>query len=240
DAKTLSDATKPGFNGSGDRLNLETNTNMSSISVGRRYSVVNNLEIFLPANASLDLNTRRGSIVIRTRTGAVKASTMRGDITVQDVKGNAELSTRHGDVRVQNVTGDVRVDGHMGNAEISNVTGEVKLDGDVTGSLRMAKIARGLQFTSSRTDLRVARLDGEITVDGEDLHASDIAGPVNLVTRSKNVHLDDVSGDLRVQTSNGTVDIHASKLPLGNMEINDHRGEVQVSVPARANFYLQA
>src|SRR5205085_936804 len=151
DAKTLSDATKPGFNGSGDRLNLETNTNMSSISVGRRYSVVNNLEIFLPANASLDLNTRRGSIVIRTRTGAVKASTMRGDITVQDVKGNTELRTRHGDVRVQNV-----------------------------------------------------------------------------------------SGDLRVQTSNGTVDIHASKLPLGNMEINDHRGEVQVSVPARANFYLQA
>ena len=242
DAKTVADATKTAisFSTTGDRVTLDTNANTGAINVRRGYSVINNLEIFLPRGVAVDLNTNRGDIAVRARTGLVKAATGRGDVSIEDVTGSAEISTRRGDLRVDAVTGDVRADGHIGDTQITNIGGEVVLNADVTGSLHMTKIAKGVQFTSSRTDLRIARLDGELNIDGSDLHASQAAGPVTLITRSKNVQLEDVSGDLRVTTSNGSVSITATKLPLGNMEINDHRGEVQLTLPPRANFTLTA
>jgi hypothetical protein len=239
DAKSVADATRISItaNAAGDRVTVDSATGPLSVS---RYNVTNSFEIFVPRNVAVDLTTRRGDIAVHSRTGTVKAASARGNINIEDVTGNAELTAHRGDLRIDRISGDVSVSGSFGNAEITGIDGAVRLDADVTGSLHMAKISKGLQFTSSRTDLHIARLEGELSIDGSDLHASQTSGPLTLTTRSKNIRLDDVSGDLRVTTSNGSVNISASKLPLGNIEVNDHRGEVQLMLPARSNFYLQA
>jgi DUF4097 and DUF4098 domain-containing protein YvlB len=244
DAKALSDATKPVITVSGDRVTVEVSTN--SGSSGSQGRVTNNLEIYLPRNMALDITTRRGNIVVRGRTGLVKANTSRGDVTVQDVQGDATLTTRGGDARVDGVTGDVHVDAagfHMGETQVANVKGEAHINADVIGSLRFSHIGKLLQFTSSRTDLRVTRLDGDLTIDGSDLHATALAGPVQLSTRAKNIRFDNVSdGDINVQTTNGdvTINVTSAKQPLGNIDVTDRHGNVQVSLPARSNFFLQA
>jgi DUF4097 and DUF4098 domain-containing protein YvlB len=67
-----------------------------------------------------------------------------------------------------------------------------------------------------------------------------VVGPLRLVTRSKDIHLDNVTGDIKVEDSNGSVEVHAGKLPLGSMQIDNSKGDIQVVLPTQAAFSLTA
>lgn len=231
----------------GDRLNSQTrptvttadkllivNANTTGGGSGR---VQSDLEIFLPRAAAADVSTRRGDVVVRARDGEVKAVTSRGDVTVEDVKGDATLSARHGSMQARAIAGDVNVNGsNIDDTTISDVSGAVKLSGEFTGTTKLSKIAKGVQFTSSRTDLKFAKLDGDMTMDIGELRVNQLTGPFSVSTRSKDINLDDVAGDVKVENTNGEVNVNASKLPLGNIDIDNHRGQVAVTLPATAGF----
>ena len=54
----------------------------------------------------------------------------------------------------------------------------------------------------------------------------------------KTVHLDDVSGDVRIENTNGDVEVHATK--LGNYDVRNHHGDVTVTVPSKGGFSVDA
>jgi len=58
------------------------------------------------------------------------------------------------------------------------------------------------------------------------------------VTRSKQINLEDVTGDVRLEDANGGIEI--SMRSLGNVQIDNRNGDVQLSVPDRAGFHLDA
>lgn len=234
-ANKVNDVTKPTVVAADNLLTVNANT-----TGGGSSRVTSDLDIYLPAAAAADISTRRGDVLVRTRVGEVKVLTSHGDVTVEDVKGNATLRMRGGDAQVNNVTGNVSLESHVSDTTISNVTGALRLSGDFTGSMRLTKIGGGVQFTSSRTDLHFAKLDGEMTMDMGELRVSQLTGPFSVVTRSKDIHLDNVTGDIKVENTNGEVDVHATKLPLGTISIDNHRGEIQVTLPAKAAFQLDA
>ena len=64
------------------------------------------------------------------------------------------VSLRRGSVRATNIKGDVSVDGRVDDTNISDVSGEVRLSGDFFGQMNLAKVAKGVSFRSSRTDMR--------------------------------------------------------------------------------------
>ncbi len=66
--------------------------------------------------------------------------------------------------------------------------------------------------------MEFSQLNGDLDMDSGDLRASDLIGPFRLLTRSKDVRLHGVSGDVRLENENGAVEIHMSK--LGNMQVN--------------------
>ncbi|MGA7363800.1 MAG: DUF4097 family beta strand repeat-containing protein, partial [Candidatus Sulfotelmatobacter sp.] len=74
--------------------------------------------------------------------------------------------------------------------------------------------------------------------DSDDLHADQITGPVHLTTRSKEIRLEDVSGDVRVQDQNGGIEV--SMRSLGNVQIDSLNGDINLSVPDKAGFHLDA
>jgi hypothetical protein len=45
---------------------------------------------------------------------------------------------------------------------------------------------------------------------------------------------------VRLENSNGSVELRAGKLPLAPMEISNRRGEIQVVLPSKATFELDA
>ena len=198
-----------------------------------------NLDLQLPPNVPLVLNTRRGDISVNQRGAGVEMSTERGSLTVKGVKGNATLNLHHGDTNVNGVTGNVDVNGSGGDITISDVGGALNVNGEYGGDNHYNKIAGQVHFKSNRTDLAFAKLDGDFTMDRGDLRADNLAGPFKLDTRSKAVHLENVSGDVRVDDTNASVEVTA-KLPLGNIEISNARGGIEVALPASAGFQIDA
>ncbi len=236
DARQVDGQTKPLITIAGDTLTVNANTGGAG-----EASVKNNLEIFLPRKAALDLALKRGDIAVRQRTGDVKASTNRGDASLEDIAGNVSLTARRGSVTVSKVAGDLSVDGHIDDTTVSDVSGAVRFSGDFFGTISVARVGKGVSFKSSRTDLEFAKLEGDLSMQRDELHATGASGPLHVATRAKEIHLEDVSGDVRIEDSNADVELHAaSRNPLGNVQVENHRGRIIFVAPPHAGFQLDA
>lgn len=198
------------------------------------------LDIQIPRKAVADLMTLRGDVEVEGREGDVKAHTSRGDVTVDDVAGNAELHLRHGSLRARKVTGDVDVEGWVNDSNLSEIGGGANLHGDFFGTMTLAKIAKSVRFKSSRTDLELGRLDGDMTMEIGDMRVRGVSGGFRIVTRSKDVHLEDVSGDIKVDNSHAEVELNSTKAPTGAVELSNEHGNISVELPAKASFQMNA
>jgi DUF4097 and DUF4098 domain-containing protein YvlB len=154
------------------------------------------------------------------------------------VDGNVNLNLDHSSARVNNVGGDVSVDGRSNEVSLNDVKGFAHLNGEFSESLKLSKIGKTVTFKSSRTDLEFAKLDGDLDLDQGDLRAKDLAGPLRLVTRSKDVNLERVSGDARVSNENGSIDFQLTG--AGNVQIDNRQGDIKVMVPDKLGFRVDA
>ncbi|HZD93542.1 MAG TPA: DUF4097 family beta strand repeat-containing protein [Candidatus Sulfotelmatobacter sp.] len=196
------------------------------------------LDLQLPRKMALSLTTRRGNLSVTQRDGSVELSTERGNTSAEQIKGDAVFHLRGGSVNARNVTGSVQVEGSVDDGTVSDVTGALDFNAGYNGNVQLSHIGR-LHFKSVRTDLQLAKLDGEINMGHGDLRASSVSGPVKLNTRSNEVHLEDVSGEVEVENRNGVVELRA-KAPLGNIDINNVHGGIELDLPQSASFRLDA
>ena len=86
--------------------------------------------------------------------------------------------------------------------------------------------------------MEFSRLNGDLDMDSGDLRANDLIGPFRLLTRSKDVRLNGVDGDVRLENENGAVEIHMSR--LGNMQLSNRNSDVQIYIPDKAGFQVDA
>ncbi|HWK30588.1 MAG TPA: DUF4097 family beta strand repeat-containing protein [Terriglobales bacterium] len=196
------------------------------------------LEVAVPKNIPIDLMTLRGDIDVRDRDAYVKAHTSRGNITLENIKGNSEHHLRHGDFVAKNINGDLAIEGRIDDTQIANVTGTLSLNGDYIGDLQLSKVGKSVRFKSSRTDMEFVRLDGDMTMSGSELTIRNMMGPFRIDTRSKDIHLDDYSGDVRIENTNAEIDLHPKQ--LGNTEVQNRSGRIRLVVPGNANFEVNA
>jgi hypothetical protein len=191
---------------------------------GNAYTYDDNVEQTFPADATLRIVSDRGGINVQP-----------------DIGGEVKISLEKGSIRVTRVTGDVNVEGRVDDVSVDDVSGAVTMSGEFFSDIRVSKVAKTVTFKSTRSDITLASVPGDIEISGDELRGSDIAGPSRLVLHSKEVHLDDVSGDLELESSNGEIEVHAaSKLPIGKMIITGRKGDVTLVVPPNAGFQLDA
>jgi DUF4097 and DUF4098 domain-containing protein YvlB len=225
-------STQPKFEQQGNVLVLEM--------VGGNFESVRcDIDLQLPVKNALSVSTRRGDIRVSSREGNIDLDSTHGDINAEDIKGDASLRLRHGDLSVKNVTGNVTVDGTVSDSTVSDVGGTLTFTGSYTGDIRLSHISHPVHFSSVRTDLQLARLNGDLSMDRSDFKANDIAGPFRLSTEVKDIHLEDVAGDIHIQDTRGDIEVSA-KDPLGSVDIANTSGEISVSLPEKANFQVDA
>lgn len=235
EGKKVDEATQPTITSADNVVTLNANTSRAS-----NNPVQSNLEIYVPRKAAAEISTRRGDVTVRDRQGDIRVNNSRGDVAAQNIEGSVHVDLRRGSVRAANIKGDVAVEGRVDDTTVNDVTGAVRLSGDFFGEMNLSKVAKSVTFKSSRTDMELSRLEGDLAMQSGDLRAKSVIGPVRILTRSKDIHLEDLSGEVRIENSNGVVELHANRLPLGSMEISNRRGEIQVTLPAKAAFELEA
>jgi DUF4097 and DUF4098 domain-containing protein YvlB len=162
-----------------------------------------------------------------------------GDITTEQIKGNAFLRPHRNDVTARNINGNVTIDGDVGDSTVSDVAGTLTYSTGISGDIQLSHIAGTVHFKSLRTDLQFGKLDGDLTMDGGDLRANSVAGPFTLSTQTKDVHLDDVTGSVHIDDRRGDVEMQA-KAPLGNVDISTTGGEINIGLPEKPGFQLDA
>jgi len=162
-----------------------------------------------------------------------------GDVKLDNIGGDVHARMNHGDVSAHDVDGHAFVDGHADDVTFSEVKGQVVLDGEFFGDTHLEQVGSTVHFHTSRTDLDIPKLGGDLTMDTSDLTANQITGPVRIVTRSKNIDLTQVAGDVHIENSDGDVNVIAS-VPLGNVQIANRSGSLTLAVPENANFSVNA
>ena len=225
-------ATKPQINSSGNAITLNANTQ----GAGER-SVTTDLDVSVPRKAPVVISARRGDVSVLGRDGDVEIASQRGDVSASDINGKLSLNLAHGTARGTNISGDVAVQGRGDDISLADVKGAARVNGEFD-TIKLAKIAGPVSFKSARTDMEFSRLNGDLDMDSGDLRAGDLLGPFRLMTRSKDVRLTGLSGDVRLENENGAVEIHMGK--LGNMQLSNRNSDVQIYLPDKAAFQLDA
>ena len=232
----------------GDKYNSETKPTITTIgglvTVDAKvegagdHPVETELDISVPRKAAVTVSSRHGDVNVSGRSGNVDISAQHSDTSVEDVTANVKVSQEKGSVKVEQVTGDVQIGGRMSDVTVADVKGSVQLEGEFQESVKLERIAKTVTFKSSRTDMEFSRLGGSLDLNSDELHADEVAGPVRLTTRSKNIRLEGVSGDVRLKDDNGTVELIMRN--LGNVQIDNRNGDIQLAVPEKAGFRLDA
>lgn len=233
DADRYNRQTRPEITVAGNVIVLDAKTHAAG-----EHGVQSDLDISIPRKMDLHITSRKGEVSVTGREGEVEVANQHGDVSVEDVNGNVKLNLDKSAAKVEQITGDVHIDGRLNEVSVTDVKGSAQLDGDFQESVRLARISKNVGFKSSRTDMEFSSLDGELSLDSDDLHADRITGPIHLTTRSKQIRLEEVSGDLRLQDDNGGIEV--SMRSLGNVQIESRSGDVQLSVPDKAGFRVDA
>lgn len=201
-------------------------------------AVTTDMDIYVPANTSLLITSGRGDITVADMTGSIEVTHRHGEISINNHSGSITLNVDGSSARMAHVKGDVTIQGRANEVSVEDVDGAVHLNGEFQESVRLVRVVKGVSFHSSRTDMEFSRLDGRLDLDSGDLRADSLAGPMRLTTRSKDISLEGLSGDLRLEDSNGTVEVGLNK--PGNIQIDNRKGDVQVSIPPNTALKVEA
>jgi DUF4097 and DUF4098 domain-containing protein YvlB len=233
DAKNYNLKTKPQITVTDKIVTLNANTQ----GAGDK-GVSADMDIYVPATTALVITSSRGDVTLTAMAGNVEVNHHRGEVNINDQTGNVLLNLDGSSSRLAHVKGDVTIQGKANEVAVEDVDGEVHLSGDFQESVRLVRVSKTVSFHSARTDMEFSRLDGRLDLDSGDLRADSLMGPMRLTTRSKDVALEGLSGDLRLEDSNGTVEVGLRK--PGNIQIDNRKGDVQISIPPNTPVKIEA
>jgi hypothetical protein len=225
--------TKPEIKVAGNTVTVNANNQGAG-----DHSVTIDLDISIPRNAAVSITNRFGDVSVLGRDGDIEISNQKGDVSVTDVKGKVTLSLENSSARISQITGDVSAEGRVKDISLDTIKGAARLNGDFSENVDLSKISKTITLKSARTDIEIAKLDGDLSLDAHDLRASTVTGPFRLLTKFKDIHLEGVSGDLRLENEDGAVEVQMIK--MGAVQIDNRRSDIEIYLPDKAGFQVNA
>jgi DUF4097 and DUF4098 domain-containing protein YvlB len=210
----------------------------ATLSTSGRDGASVDLKVTVPAGIALVVHTTHGDVAVSGLRRSVEASNSHGSVTLDSLGAGAHVQMDHGDVTAHDLAGDLAIDGRADDVSISGVKGQSLLNGDFFGDTRIDGTGSLVHFHSSRTDLDVPRLGGQLTLDSSDLRLANPSGGLRLSTRAKDVEVTGLTGDAHIENSNGDLEVSAG-MPMGNLDLIDHTGSIVVTVPSNASFSVE-
>lgn len=176
------------------------------------------VEIRVPEEYSLDLETGGGSIEIEGIRGSILAHTSGGRIEVDEVEGPLDIHTSGGTIQIEEVLGDVRARTSGGKIRVSDVTGalDVKTSG---GSIRIDDANGPVQARTSGGSIEVrfsGAPGGVLKTSGGSIDAE--------FPRDSGIYLD-------AKTSGGRVQVESEITIKGTMERSHITGKINGGGP---------
>ncbi|HTH43368.1 MAG TPA: DUF4097 family beta strand repeat-containing protein [Terracidiphilus sp.] len=194
-----------------------------------------NFTVTVPKTAKVTIKAARGDVAVSGLGGGLDLTATRGDVHLNSITGTvqAHLSNNKHDFSAHQVDGDLLTDGNTNDLTISQIKGRLSVNGDVFGELHVENVTGPVSVHTSRTDVQIASLPGDLTFDSDNLRVNQSKGLVHVVTRSKDIDLNQIYGDSYVETRDGRIAI----LPAGafSIEAKNNKGDVEITLPPNAS-----
>ncbi|MGA3345575.1 MAG: DUF4097 family beta strand repeat-containing protein [Terracidiphilus sp.] len=230
EAKKIYDAEAPHLTVSGNAVLVKSESN----SNGRL-----NLSVTVPRSAKVTVEAGKGDVTAAgLGTGiSVKAH---GDVHLSSITGSVEAHFSEGkhDFSAHDIQGDVVTDGDLNDLTFSEIKGRVTQSGEILGDVHLETISGQVHLHTSVTDLQLAELPGDLTLDSDDLRVNEAKGQVRVSTHSKDVDLSQIYGDSTVEDRDGRISVE----PAGSFAVDakNSKGDVEVTLPPNVSATVNA
>lgn len=190
-----------------------------------------NLNLTVPATAHVSVNAGRGDVTVSGLKAGIDINAQRGDTHLSEINGPvvAHFSHSRHDFSAHQVNGDITADGNTNDVTLSEVKGRVTINGEIFGDVHIENVSGGVKIHTSITDLDIAALPGDMTLDSDDLRVNEAIGAVQVNTHAKDIDLNQIYGDTSVQNRDGTIAIE----PAGAYAVDarNNKGDVEITLP---------
>jgi DUF4097 and DUF4098 domain-containing protein YvlB len=204
-----------------------------SIKTGSESSGRVNLVVSVPKTAKVTVNAGKGDVTASGLGAGIDVTAPHGDIHLSSIAGRVQARLSKGEFAAHDVQGDVSSDGPCDDVTLSDIKGGVMLNCDIFNQMHMEHITGPVHFRTSKTDVQLAGLAGDLTLSDEALEVTEAKGPAHVVTHSRDVDLSQIAGDSYVEDRDGTINVE----PAGiyGVEAKNAKGDVQVTLPPDAS-----
>jgi DUF4097 and DUF4098 domain-containing protein YvlB len=172
--------------------------------------------------------------------GGINVNSPHGDVHLSEITGSVQvhLANDKHDFSAHQVTGDIIADGNCNDLTLSDTKGRITINGEIFGEVHLENIGGPVDIHTSVTDLQLAELTGDLTLNSDDLRVTEAKGPVHVATHSKDVDLSQIYGDVHVEDRDGRISVE----PAGNyaVEAKNNKGDVELTLPPNASASVSA
>jgi DUF4097 and DUF4098 domain-containing protein YvlB len=225
DAKKVFDSEAAHLTVSGNAVLVSSQSNSS----GRL-----NLSVTVPRNVRVTINSGRGDVTA-AGLGAGLNVTANGDLRLSEIAGSlsAHFPKGHHDFSVHDLQGDLSIDGDVNDITLSEIKGKITQSGEVLGDVHLETVSGPIHLHTSVTDLEVAELPGDLSLNSDDLRVNEAKGQVRVVTHSKDVDLSQIYGDSYVEDRDGSISVE----PAGAYAVDaqNRKGDIEITLPPNAS-----
>jgi DUF4097 and DUF4098 domain-containing protein YvlB len=229
DAKKIFDAEAAQLKVSGSAVLVKSESN----SNGRLNMVVS-----VPKTARVTVNAGRGDITAANLGAGISVTALHGGVDLNALKGPVQIhfSGDKGDFSAHQVEGDITADGSYSDLNLTDIQGKVALNGEVFGDVYVKNVSGEFHLHTAVTDLQMAALPGDLTLNSDDLRLTEAKGQVRVTTHSKDVDLSQIYGDSYVENRDGRISVE----PAGayGVEAKNSKGDVEITLPPEASATL--
>jgi DUF4097 and DUF4098 domain-containing protein YvlB len=220
----------------GDRLIIRTNQD----KVGDRVQPSAELDITVPAGASIEAHGRYGDFDITGVNGNVAINSDNAGVRMENLGGNVQVETSKSDIiRLVDVKGSVELKGRGEDVDLQNIGGSVTVNGTYVGDVQLTSLAQPLHWQDGVNSIDCEKVTGQIRASRGDVTGNNIVGPIRLRAHSSDVQLSNFTQSLDLTTDRGDIDLRPGK-NVPKMEVHTHSGDIELALPMGAKFDLRA
>jgi DUF4097 and DUF4098 domain-containing protein YvlB len=231
DARKIFDSEAAHLTVSGNAVLVKSESNTS----GRL-----NLTVTVPKSVRVTVNAGHGDVTAAGLGAGLNLTTSHGDVHLNSIAGSVEVHfpNGHHDFSAHQVDGDLTSDGDINDLTLSEIKGKITQTGEILGDVHIENVGGPIHLHTSVTDLQVAGLPGDLTLNSDDLRVTEATGQVRVTTHSKDVDLSQIYGDTYVQDRDGRVSLE----PAGNygVDAKNSKGDIELSLPPSASATVNA
>ena len=226
EAKTIFGSVAPHATVSGSAVTIRSQSNDN----GRL-----NLTVTVPKTARVTVNAGYGDVSATGLAAGVSITAPHGDMRLSAITGPVQVHFAGGrhDFSAHQVDGDIVADGDSNDLTLSEIQGRITINGEIFGEVHMEDVSAPIDLHTSVTDLQIAGLPGELTLDSDDLRVVEATGAVHVVTHDKDVNLTQIYGDTYVEDSTG--DISVAPAGAYSVQATNGKGDVTLTLPPNAS-----